>query len=129
MADPYHRPPTANDNPPPLPDPASRPDAVGMAARRPGAELPSPPKWWGPMPKLEGPVASVVRFVWNIAISCVIAGIVALFAHAVAVEVVERFFGPPGPGLLRGLSLGGWALGLGLAAVLALSYYLDDDAA
>ena len=73
----------------------------------------------------EGPVANAVRFVWNLLLSATIATMIAYFLHAFASDATETL-GWMSPGVAYGLKIMGGALGLCVAAVLFVSYYLDE---
>ena len=104
------------------------PTTSARAARLPTTNLPSPPKWWGPAPKLESRGAAVVRFAWNLAISLTIAGMIAILGGWVVGEALERFFGPPSTLGVLLQRVAWWIVFAIIAFIVAVSYYLDDGA-
>lgn len=104
------------------------PVAAAKAARPPTTNLPPPPKWWGPAPKLEGPIAGVVRLAWNLAISLTIAGMIAILGGWIVGEALERFFGPLSAFGVLLQRVAWWIAFAIIAFIVAVSYYLDDGA-
>lgn len=97
---------------------------------KPGPPPPDAPRrnpgFFGPVPRLEGPVMGAVRLGWNAVLSGVVGimvgGVGSWFARSY-IEAVTGPFGPTGDALL---AIAGWIAGLGTAFVLFMAYYLDD---
>jgi len=94
----------------------------------PPAEAPRQSKGFpGPIPRLEGPIASAVRTAWNLVLSATLGLMIGGGGSALLHEVIETLTGPLGDTTQIVLSVVGWVAGLGSAFVLFMSYYLDDS--
>jgi hypothetical protein len=110
-----------SDDPSPLPRASGKPPANDNP--RPGS-VPFLPTRNAPLVG-EGPVASVVRFVWNLVLSVVMATMVVSFLYLFASDAALTM-GWLTPAVGATLKTVAWIAGLCIAAVLFLSYYLDE---
>jgi hypothetical protein len=81
----------------------------------------------GPVPRLEGSVASLTRLVWNLLLSAVLGIMIGAFGTALLHQFIAAVSGPLGEWAQTVLSVVGWVAGLLSAFVLFMSYYLDDS--
>lgn len=81
----------------------------------------------GPVPRLEGPIASLTRLVWNLLLSAVLGIMIGAFGSALLHQFIVALTGPLGEVAQTALSIAGWAAGLFSTFVLFMSYYLDDS--
>jgi hypothetical protein len=92
----------------------------------PPPDAPRNPGFFGPVPRLEGPVMGGIRLTWNLILSGTIGLIVGGVGSWFVRGFIEWVTGPFGRGGDIALSIVGWTAGLGTAFVLFMAYYLDD---